>query len=203
MAVKVIIPDPLELGLNRNYKKVAIGAGIQIAKGALVKAFAPPSVVEKAQKGDSYLNTPIMDNLVITAGKYTDLEGNEIDYDEVVINTVLFEVTLPKNIIKTQIQGRNGTVKEYVSDADFQINCRGMISQKTNAFPLFPVRDFKFAMEAPQQLKVTSQFLNQAFDIYDIVIESYNVSQTEGTRNEVPFTFTASSDVALGLEELA
>jgi len=200
MAVKIFkLPDPLEKRVNKNF--IITSAAIQAVKGAAANIFIPDSEVEDSI-GRSYLGTPVIDRLEFPQGAYTDLDGNTITYPAIVVDTVVFEVSKPRNIIKTAIQGRNGTVKEYVSDGDYQISCRGLISNRQNVFPLNDVRDLRTIFEVPQQIPIVSLFLNDVFEIFDVVIEDYTIPQVEGKRNEIPFSFTASSDVPLDLEEL-
>jgi hypothetical protein len=198
MAINIKIPDPLNKRVNKNFIPPT---AIQAVKGISANIFIPDSEVEQPI-GRSYLGTPVIDNLEFPQGAYTDLDGNTISYGAVVVDTVIFEVNKPRNIIKTSIQGRSGTIKEYVSDGDYQINCRGMISNRQNVFPLDAVRALRQVLEIPQQIPVVSLFLNDVFEIFNIVIESYNIPQVEGKRNEIPFSFVASSDVPLDLEEL-
>jgi hypothetical protein len=200
MALKIFkLPDPLDKRVNKNF--IVTSAAIQAVKGAAANIFIPDSETEEPV-GRSYLGTPVIDRLEFPQGAYTDLDGNTIDYPAVVVDTVIFEVSKPRNIVKTAVQGRDGTVKEHVSDGDFQISCRGMISNRDNVFPLNDVRDLRTIFEVPQQVPVVSLFLNDVFEIFNIVIEDYSIPQVEGKRNEIPFSFTASSDVPLDLEEL-
>lgn len=200
MAIKIFATPP---GIDAKGEKsfAALGAGVSILKSA-VASFAIPDIVTEDQVGRSYLGTPVIDNLEFPAGAYTDLDGNTITYGAVVIDTVIFEVSKPRNIVKTSIQGRNGDVKEYISDGDYIITCRGIISNKDNVIPESQIRAFVQVMEVPQQLPIVSLFLNDLFEIFNVVIENWNVMQADGKRNEVPFSFTASSDVDLGLEEI-
>lgn len=199
MAVLFKIPEELKKRVNKNF--LITGAAIQAGKGLAAGILIPDSAIEESV-GRSYLGTSVIDNLEFPAGSYTDLEDNTIDYGAVVVDTVTFEVNKPKNIVKTMIQGRNGTVKEYVSDGDFEIRCSGMISNRDNIIPLDQIRNLRTVLEVPQQIPVISLFLNDIFEIFNIVIESYSIPQIEGKINELPFTFTATSDVQLDLEEL-
>lgn len=199
MALK-IFADPR--GINPPAAKVlATGAGISIAK-SIAGSFTVPDNITEDQVGRSYLGTPVIDNLEFPAGAYTDLDGNTITYPALVVDSVIFEVSRPRNIVKTSVQGRNGQVKEYISDGDYIVTCRGTLSSRDNVIPETDARALAELMGIPQQLPVVSLFLNDIFEIFDIVIESWTMAQAVGVRNEIPFTFTASSDVALGLEEI-
>lgn len=199
MALLIKIPDPLAKRVNTNF--IATSAAISAVKSTAAN-FALPPVVAEESISTSYLGTPVIDNLEFPAGSYTDLEGNTIEYGDVVIDTVIFSVSKPRNIIKTAIQGRNGTIKEYVSDGDYVITCRGIVSNADNVIPLDLARDLKAVFEVPQQVPIVSEYLNDLFEIFDIVIEQWDMPQVEGVRNQLPFSFTAVSDVPLDLEEL-
>jgi hypothetical protein len=189
------------MAIRINKDLVARGGGVGVIKTTAAAIFIPPYVTDE-KVGNSYLGTPVMDNLKFNDGTYTDLDDNEISYQGITINTVVFEVTKVRNVVKTKIQGRNGTVKEYVSDGDFQITCRGMLSNKDNVFPQDQAKVLREIFEVPQQLPIVSLFLNNVFDIFNIVIETWSMPFVEGKRNEIPFSFIAVSDVPLDLEEL-
>lgn len=178
-------------------------AGLQVLRGQLISI---PEEETEEPIAQSLLNTPVIDNIVFQADRYYDLEGNEITYNELRIDSVLIEVSQTKNIIKTPIQGRNGTVKEYISDGDYLINIRGVINnnprQNQKVYPKSYVQDLINLCKAQRSLVVTSKFLNQIFEINDIVIENYSIPQVEGVRNQQPFSISAVSDVPIDLEEL-
>jgi hypothetical protein len=161
----------------------------------------------------SLFGTPVFSNLQIPKGSYTDFDGNVIEYSGIRLDTVLFRVSQRKMIEKTSVQGRNGTVKEYISDGDFDIIINGAIAQETvddenfivestgNKFPEQDMRTLIDIMKAPVQIPVISTFLSY-FDIDDIVIESYDMPQEKGTRNLQFFTIRAVSDVPLEIQEI-
>lgn len=151
--------------------------------------------------GVTYLGTPVYSNLIFLAeganiGNPTTLNPDEGKRD-LRIDTVLMTVDQTKNIVKTAIQGRNGTVKEYISDGDYMINIKGAI---VSPYPLqYPQDDVDLLiryMKVNTQIGVASFFL-QLFGISDIVIEKYRIAEKLGSRNEVPFEIDAISDTPL------
>lgn len=197
---KISVLNPI---VGRNQSFIITSAGLQVLRGQLIQI--PESETEESI-AVSLLNTPVIDNLVFQSGSYLDLEGNEIEYDSLRIDAVLIEVNQVKNVIETPIQGRDTTVKEWISDGDYQINIRGIINNDTKLnqkiYPLNIVQDLIALCKAQRSLVVTSTFLNEVFEINDIVIKSYNVPQVEGMRNQQPFSINAVSDVPIDLEEL-
>jgi len=196
-----ISPQNLLTGVSQSF--LITNAGLQVLRGQLIDI---PEYETDVSSYHSLLNTPVIDNLTIQSGSYFDLEGNKIDYTGMIIDTVIIEVSETKNIIKTPIQGRSGTVKEYISDGDYIINVRGVIHSRDKTeqrkYPLKLVQDLMNIFKAQRSLKVTSTFLNEVFGIDDIVIERYNIPQVEGVRNQQVFSFSASSDVPIELEEI-
>lgn len=149
----------------------------------------------------SYLSTPVWSNLIfspegVDVGSPTTVNP-DAGKQQLRIDTVLFTVELPKNIVKTEIQGRNGTVKEYISDGDHMINIKGAIM---SPYPMvFPREDVDILLRYCKlnvQVPVISFFLD-LFGITNIVIERLKIAEKLGSRNEVPFEIDALSDMPL------
>lgn len=150
----------------------------------------------------SVLGTPVYSNLEFMKVSGTSLDnsigvglqnGNSDVF--IKIDTVLFTVTGSKNIIKTPIVGRRGTVKEYVSMGDYQINVKGaIVSPYLNVYPEDEVRLLIELLELPKAIPIASKFLDM-FNITSFVVDpEFTISEKLGSRNEVPFEFNAVSD---------
>lgn len=194
------------------------GVGIQAIKEKLlrVKDFD----VEEPDM-TSYLGTPVFDPVRIVGGNYFALDDlsktNPIPYPddsgaELIIPTVIIEVSQTKNIITTAIQGKNGTVKEFVSDGDFAITLTGLIVGENiagevkdlgNVYPIVDIKRLVTVCKVPDSITITSTFLNDVFGINDVTITDYNVPQLEGTRDMQPFTINMLSDSPIELDELS
>ena len=179
---------------------------VQGGASSIAKTITSAIVIPDSQKEDaisqSYLGTPVIDNLEFPQGAYIDLQGNRIETPAVVIDTVTFEVNRSKRIIETEIQGRDNSIFEYIGNSNYEITCNGIISNKDNVFPLDVARDLQKVFDVPQQIPIVSLFLNDLFEIYNVVIKSHNITQVAGKRNEIPFTFVASQDVGLEVNQL-
>ena len=116
-----------------------------------------------------------------------------------IMQTALLEVTMTRNIVKTSIQGRNGTIKEYISDGDYIITVRGAIVAPTNVYPAFDVAQLVNYCQIQDSIEVHCPFLN-SFHVASIVIDSYNIAQKMGYRNMVPFELNCSSDIPLEIQ---
>lgn len=137
----------------------------------------------------SYLGTPVFTELTL-------FESEELNLQ---LQTVLLEVSQEKNIITTSVQGRNGTVKEYISDGDFRVIIRGaLVGQDPYLYPEDQVRRLKDLCKLQKSIEVTSPLL-QLFEIYNLVIQSYNFPQKEGFQNVQLFELSTLSDAPLEL----
>lgn len=163
---------------------------------------------------NSYLGTPVYDSLTIgeleEENKYVDLLGNEVKYTPLRFDEVLLDVSMVKNIVSTPIQGRNSTIKQYISDGDFNILVTGRISASWNGKnwekkygEYYPEMDIKWLVDickAGYALPVTSNFLNSIFGIDLMVINDYRLVQSEGGRYSQVFELNCLSDKEVILE---
>lgn len=188
--------------------------GIQQPKTERQPFFGTPDVGEQNPDRQSYFGTPVFSNLEIPAGKYKTLDGNVIEFDGIRVDAVLFNVTQTKNIIKTPIQGRNGTIKEYISDGDYFISADGVIVGETDQSGrnftvkagdgIFPENDFRKLVEilkCPEPIEIVSEFLD-FFEIRNVVIESAAFDQTSGDRSRQVFSLKMISDTPIELVDL-
>jgi len=161
----------------------------------------------------SYLGTPVFAQLLFIPGKYKDVKGEEVLYGEIlkndynnenfVVNTVLIDVSQQKQIIKTNIQGVAGTVKEYISKGDYQVTIRGaLVSESSVRYPEEEVTQLTEYLEAETSIGVASRFLDDIFNIQNIVVESFSFPQVEGTQNVQLFEVSAVSDQPIELTVL-
>lgn len=191
---------------NRISTHLLKGKGISVLKSALMQK---PVIATEQEIGRSYLNTPIYDNMVIQPYEYSiktiDANGNTVtettEYRGIRVDTVIFDVSQTKNIVTTQVQGRSGTIKEYISDGDFIISARGAIVNEDNIYPERDVKTLINICKVPDALKITSPFLNNIFGIQEVVIMNYRLNQSEGFRNLQLFELTLQSDIPIQLRK--
>lgn len=190
-----IIQGFKRVGLATAFNGIAPGVGTQFD---LSQIDLTDQEVDK-----SILGTPVYSNLIIEEGNYKDLKGNIITYasGNIRIDTVLFSVNLQKNIVKTQVVDRKGTVKEHISQGDYLISVNATIVGEQGRRPDALIRELRTITEVPQAITVTSNFL-QLFGVSQIVIENSFVGQREGSQNIVDWSFSASSDIPLEIELL-
>jgi hypothetical protein len=108
------------------------------------------------------------------------------------------------------IQGRNGSIKEYIGDDDYQINISGLISgehftpdiieNKGNKYPERYLKDFVDVCSIGYSIPIKNILLNRIFKITNIVIENFRVTPEVGKMNSIPFEVSAVSDNTTRLE---
>ena len=135
--------------------------------------------------GVSQLGTLLFDDITFPSGSYRSLEGVVVDYDELKLQSVRFIVAQEKNIVKTAISGRNGTVKEYNNDGDYQITLQANINEVEDIFPAIQLQLFKELKDVPQEIAVISKILNSIFDIDNVVINDFSLDPGTGKGNVV------------------
>ena len=187
--------DVIKRDPSKKPQLILSGFGLQSLKAKAYNISPEEQEKNYIAEHKSYLGTPIFSNLEFPKGSYKNLEGVQTDFEGLVIDTVLLSVNQSKNIIKTPIQGRNGTVKEYISDGDFDVSIRGIIaSESSSVYPEEEVLKLIAICKVQKELKVASRYLNQVFDVQNLVITSYSIPQTEGTQNVQMFELNCISD---------
>jgi hypothetical protein len=149
----------------------------------------------------SVLGTPIYEQIVltipaiITGGKVTSPQKTYTLPD-----WPLFDITGQRNIIKTPMQGKDGTVKEYISDDDYLITIRGfLINYDSPGYPEQQLQELMQVINAKVAIGITSQVFN-LLDIHNIVIERWSFPAVEGYENMQPFELECTSDQPVELE---
>lgn len=146
----------------------------------------------------SQLGTPVFIDVTFGDNQnptvYRDLKTNtDVTLPVMVFQAILCSVVFPRNIVKTEIQGRNGTVKEYIGEGDAQISFRGIITGLNGQYPADVVAELRALSLAPVPVPVISEFLNN-LDIYTVVFEDRSFEQEEGGYSYQTFSLNAISD---------
>jgi hypothetical protein len=142
----------------------------------------------------SPLGTPVVADIVFEGGTYTDDEtGRQITFETITLATVLVNMNQPKRIVLTPIQGRDGSVKEYIGMDDYQITIQGVITGPNGTYPMREVAALHAMLKAPITIPVVSAYL-QLFDIFNIVVVDFSFDQEPGGYSKQNFVLNAISD---------
>ena len=228
--------------VNKNI--LPLGIGVRLLKTAAFSRVQHAQLLSEHFVGDlrelqevnedtpfSYLGTPILDPFTFNGGSFKkrDESGNITKQNfpddngplgvGLTIPTAIIEVNQVKNIIRTPIQGRDSTVKEYISKGDYMITVTGIINGQMdeqtgevrdigNVYPTADVQKLITICEVPDSLEVTSDFLGmflkntkEGEGIPKVVITDYNIPQQIGVRNFQTFSIQMLSDIPISLNE--
>lgn len=174
--------------------------GLSALKVDLYKQGMPVQPDQDPALYTSKLGTAVLSDLDIAQITYIDSEKSNkiIKAKGLQLETVLFTVEQPKNIVVTQVLGRNGTVKEYISDNDYIINIKGVIAGDNGVYPREKVKNLFELLRAPVPLLVNSWYLNQ-FNIFNVVVRDFTFPQTRGYYSQQMFEINCFSDQPIEL----
>ncbi len=119
-------------------------------------------------------------------------EGQIINFNEVNLYTALISVSQAKMIVKTDIQGRDGKVKEFIGLDDYNISIDGTITGANGVTPINEILDLKAMLDAPIPISIVCPFLNQ-LGIHEVIIEAYTLPQESGGISYQTYNISASS----------
>lgn len=157
---------------------------------------------------DTFLGRQIITDVKLVVKDYQveQFNPNTKKYDrvtvsgsEIVLDTVLVDVRRSKNIIETTINGMDGTVKEYISNGDYQIQISGAIISNTKGYPFEDVKKLVDILNAPVAIEIHSELLS-IFNVFNIVVKDKDIPSREGYTNTQLFAFNCSSDTPLELK---
>jgi len=144
-------------------------------------------------KGTDYFGVPTLTSLAF------NYKGEKMEFAECIIT-----VNQEKNIVTTPMEGRDGTIKEYISDGDYSISveaavCNYIINQNgeadyntSHAYPKEQIEKAIGFLKIKDALEVQSDFLT-LYGIKNVVVKNYTMVQ-ETHSNRQAFTIQMLSD---------
>jgi hypothetical protein len=122
-------------------------------------------------------------------------DTNTITEKDLKIGVALISASQEKNIVKTQVIGREGTVNTYVNKGNWNITIKGVVvNPLANKRPSEDLRKLDTFAGYATQLTVISNFLLD-LDVKTIIIENVSYEQREGMRNVYDYTLTCFSEI--------
>lgn len=226
MADKFVIPKG-QAALNVLKKYTGLGQ-VQIVNAKRGVYEGNPALNLKQAKdealGVSVLGTPVYTDLTLMGCEYTDnLTGKTVPLNNdryrtgssrepvagnnnqmggafyMNLETVLITISQPIRVVKTEIQGRNGTVKEYIGADDCKITINGIITGNNGVYPRDEVARLKRWLDAPVAKDIVAWWLGN-LNIDSLVIENYEIPQVQGGYSYQMFTIDAVSDLPVQLK---
>lgn len=122
------------------------------------------------------------------------------------ITEAICSVSKSKNIVKTALVGMSGTIKEYISDGDYDISISVGIAavedgRFVDKYPAEGVQALRELLDKNEALYVDSEFL-RLFDVTRIVVTSYSIQQmTDSNRQIVAIRCVSDDDYVINNNE--
>lgn len=133
-------------------------------------------------------------NRVILSTEETEANGNI----SVILDDAIITISKTKNIIKTYIAGYNGSIKEHIYDEDYNINIKFTIaSERPMIYNKDKVIKTLENFKKPDEVFISNQYLNELFDITEINITDWSMSQSEQFSNFIEVSLNAISSSGL------
>lgn len=169
----------------------------------LAKNYQSPDAPLNTRASDylgTSLGTPVFADLLLKGGQYTDnITGAVVTYPEIRMASVLLTVSFAARIVKTEIQGRDGTVKEYIGQDDAKITINGVITGYNGHYPAYEVSLLNEWRRAPVSKVVVSAYL-QNLGINNLVVEGFDIPQISGGYSYQTFSINCISDAPVELK---
>lgn len=150
--------------------------------------------------GISSLGTPLYDDVTFPSGNYLTLEGVQVSYQELSLKSIRFVVTQQKQIVRTNVSGRNGNVKEYNNTGEYIVRCEANITTDGQQFPLEEMIKFANLKDVPESVPVVSKILNRVWGIDNVIINDWSFDPGTSVGNTL-LTFTLESDREFDLSQ--
>lgn len=151
------------------------------------------------QNKGGYLGIPVFADVTLQGGFYTDeVTGNRVDYPEIRLECVLVTAAFTARIVKTEIQGRAGTVKEYIGEDDAKITIQGVITGPNGVYPQNEVNALNQWRRAPVTKGVVCGFL-QNLGVSNLVVEDCTLPQIAGGYSYQTYIINCISDLPVEL----
>lgn len=195
-----IIPRALRSVLDIAAIKTAFAAN-----DAMVGEYDPdtPDVIDYSKVfGQVFANMPIYGSLELgnvdpnSGNEYTGIDGNEYAFSNIIFPIAIVQAVQPKRIVKTDIQGLDGSIKEYIGMGDWQVTINAIVNMPADQAPIDFLNAIADIIKAPVPIPVTNYYLNELGITY-LVIEDVNLSQVEGEYSNQNIVITACSDTPL------
>ncbi len=93
--------------------------------------------------------------------------------DNILLDSVMISVSARKQIVKTPVNGRNGTVKELIGTQDYTITIQGKLYDSTG-YPEEQVEKLKTLFDKNDYIRIQSP-LTDILEISTVVIESLDL----------------------------
>lgn len=137
---------------------------------------------------------PLWDTVTLKGLSYENFEGQSVNLKDFTLDIALIDTYRDRHIPITPITGRDGDVKEMMSNGDWIITINGsLINPLSNTPPEQLVRALNAFCTSEVEIEVNSTVLSY-LDIFSIVIMKPRFIQRIGARNVIDYELECRSE---------
>lgn len=210
----ILIPDPATVIKGKIGKGYSL-PGVTDAEPAIYYPSVKSPDEDLGNVNISWMGTPIMFPIrFLGSGEQLDKPYRTYRQNGELQEVTMSNFTLPaatitdfsraKNIVRTEISGSNGTVKELFGFDDWFIRIRGLCMTDNNRHEAKTGQEQKDMLMAWERIAGAIKVEGSLFEeknIDEIVIESIHIRQLEGRPWAIPFEIRAISNEPVSLIE--
>ena len=139
-------------------------------------------------------NSSIIGNS-IKSGISNQIYQHGINENVLHLNEVNVTTNMTMNIIRTSVNGRNGTFKEFYNQGDLLITLSGSLTGPI-AFQndIQNLNNFSRLYLGNQRFNIKSNFINDTFNVFDVIMSDFTLTLNDEYNNVVDYTITLESD---------
>ena len=150
-------------------------------------------------KHSTQLGNPIISNVTLKRPAYNNEQQEaeaafgELDFFD--LDHVLVGVRQNKQIVKTQVEGLDGTIKEYISLGDYEITIRGNLVNEIDGFarPTQQMNNLLRFLRYNDAIRMVSK-ATLPHNIESVVVMDYSFDEQAGYVNQIPCRIRLLSD---------
>lgn len=156
-----------------------------------------------------YQNATVFDNSNDAYAKSSHFEGIPIYMplllesvdggDDYLLESSILEINRQRNIVVTNVQGNDSSVKEFINNGDYSITVSGLVCNKGVGYPKESIKELDKFLSHKGTVKIVHEVLNM-LGIYEIVVMDYSFASTPLT-NAQPYYFNALSEQPIELSK--
>ena len=201
--VKIITEQILSGGINTQ-ERALLAAGFLAGYKPPYPHYLPVTTnrTYSPDRPDGYsaLGLPIYGRIVLGnndegfSNTYLDAQGVSQTYNTVVIDCALITVDYNQQVVRTNIQGRKGSIKEYISSGDNDVTITGIFASLADQAPYTFIDSMNRIFNASVAIPVTNQYLNKLGINYLVTMPGCQLPQVAGGYALQNFTIKAITD---------
>lgn len=155
---------------NNRIIRIGLDELVDRSRKAIVKEAADLALLRQGANQPEANNYPIKSGVGKLLTGVITLKANG---KELVLENCLFDTSNSKRIVQTAINGKDGTVKEWISNGDIIINVQVNILNKERNYPVDELIEIMNFLKLNRELSINETHINKILDVSRVVVTSW------------------------------